>query len=63
MSSAGRQIVQQCAEYEKVRTLPYSDALIGASAATYNMSLVTRNTKDFANLGIDLINPWEHRSS
>lgn len=42
------------------RTLPYSDALIGATAKHHNLTLVTRNTKDFEDFGIHLINPWEH---
>jgi len=52
-------VAEKRAGYEKLRTIPYSDALIGASAAVNGMSLVTRNTKDFADLGIDLINPWQ----
>lgn len=40
---------------------PFRDALIGASALTHKMTLVTRNTKDFARFdGLDIIDPW-HR--
>lgn len=35
------------------------DALIAATAITNGMSLVTRNTKDFKDMGLNLINPWE----
>jgi len=56
----GLKIAEKRADYEKRRTISYSDALIGATAATNHLSLVTRNTKDFVDLGIDLINPWEH---
>ncbi len=34
------------------------DALIGASAVRRSLRLATRNTKHFAHLGIDLVNPW-----
>ena len=40
---------------------PFRDALIGASALVHGMTLVTRNTKDFARFdGLDIIDPW-HR--
>jgi predicted nucleic acid-binding protein len=35
------------------------DSLIGATAAHHGMSLVTRNVRDYAALGLDLINPWD----
>ncbi len=41
------------------RTLALADALIGATAKQHDLTLVTRNTKDFEDLGINLINPWE----
>ena len=36
-----------------------TDAQIAATALTHEMALATRNVKDFAGLGIELINPWE----
>lgn len=40
---------------------PFRDALIGATALAHGMTLVTRNTKDFARFdGLDTIDPW-HR--
>jgi len=41
------------------RTRPLADALIAATALTHCLTLVTRNTADFSDTGIDLINPWE----
>lgn len=40
------------------RPIPAIDSLIGATAAHHGFSLVTRNVKDYANLGLDVINPW-----
>lgn len=40
------------------RPLPAVDSLIGATAAHHDLSLVTRNVRDFADLGLDVINPW-----
>jgi hypothetical protein len=34
------------------------DGLIAASAVVHDLQLVTRNTKDFAKLGVRLFNPW-----
>jgi len=40
------------------RPLPAIDSLLAASAAQYGLSMVTRNSRDFADLGLDVINPW-----
>jgi len=34
------------------------DAQIAAICRTHNAGLATRNTKDFADVGVDLIDPW-----
>lgn len=39
---------------------PYRDALIAATALVHGMTVVTRNTADFASTGVRLLNPWEH---
>jgi toxin FitB len=36
-----------------------ADAMIAATARAKGMMLATRNTKDFAGTGIELINPWD----
>jgi predicted nucleic acid-binding protein len=41
------------------RPLPAIDSLIGATAAHHGLSVVTRNVKDFADMGLDVINPWD----
>lgn len=40
------------------RPLPAIDSLLAATALHHNLTLVTRNMKDFADMGVDLINPW-----
>ena len=39
--------------------LSLSDALIAGTAMASDLTLVTRNVKDFDGLGLDLVNPWE----
>lgn len=38
--------------------VPVVDALLAATAATHNLTLVTRNEADFARLPVRLLNPW-----
>lgn len=38
---------------------PERDALIAATALAHGMTVVTRNTVDFAGMGVPLINPWD----
>jgi predicted nucleic acid-binding protein len=38
--------------------LPAIDALIAATALTYNLRLATRNSKDFQHVGLELVNPF-----
>ena len=41
------------------RTLPVIDGLLAATALQHGLTLVTRNTRDFAGLGVEIVNPWE----
>jgi len=41
------------------RPLPAIDSLFAAQALTYQMNFVTRNTKDFLDTGINLVDPWQ----
>jgi predicted nucleic acid-binding protein len=34
------------------------DGFIAATAQVHHMTLVTRNAKDFAATGVDVLNPW-----
>lgn len=40
------------------RTLPIIDSLIAATALNRNLTIVTRNTKDFEAFGVEVFNPW-----
>ena len=40
------------------RPVPAIDSLLAATAAHHGLILVTRNVRDFANLGLEVINPW-----
>ena len=44
---------------ESARTLPTADSMLIATALTHNLTLVTRNTKDFVFPSLQLLNPWE----
>jgi predicted nucleic acid-binding protein len=41
------------------RTLPVIDTLIAATAISHDLTLITRDTKDTAETGVRLINPWK----
>jgi predicted nucleic acid-binding protein len=41
------------------RTYSQEDLLLAATAIFYDLILVTRNTRDFTDLPVQLINPWE----
>jgi predicted nucleic acid-binding protein len=38
---------------------PINDAFIAATALVHRMTVVTRNTADFAATGVPLLNPWD----
>jgi predicted nucleic acid-binding protein len=41
------------------RTLAALDSLIAATSVVHDLDLVTRNVRDYENLGIEIVNPWE----
>jgi predicted nucleic acid-binding protein len=41
------------------RPLQVPDGQIAATALEHGLTLVTRNVKDFTQLGLTLIDPWE----
>ena len=36
-----------------------ADGLIAATALEHNLTIVTRNVKDFDRLGVAIVNPWD----
>ena len=40
------------------RPLPTLDSLIAATALVHDLTIVTRNTRDFAGIGATTLNPW-----
>ena len=42
----------------KGRPLKVADGLIAATALEHDLTLVTRNERDFEGLGLELFNPW-----
>ena len=41
------------------RPLSAPDGMIAATALEHDFTVVTRNVKDFADLGVVLLNPWD----
>lgn len=53
-------VARQCAQLHVPNKKGERDALIAATALVHNMTVVTRNTKDFKGTPVTLLNPWEH---
>lgn len=51
-------VVLRCTRLHVPNPAPPHDALIAATALAHGLTLVTRNTADFANMGVTLLNPW-----
>jgi toxin FitB len=45
------------------RPLDILDGLLAATALCHGLAMATRNAKDFADLGVEISNPWEAASS
>jgi predicted nucleic acid-binding protein len=43
----------------KGNPLNMADGMIAATAIEHDLTVVTRNVKDFTGLGVDILNPWE----
>jgi toxin FitB len=53
-------IIDACIELRKRKKIKLPDAIIAATALTNNLTLISRNTKDFDDIsGLTCINPYE----
>jgi predicted nucleic acid-binding protein len=53
-----QEIALACAALHVPDPRPDRDALIGATALVHGLTVVTRNTRDFEPMGVDILNPW-----
>lgn len=56
-------VAQACARLHVPDPRPERDALIAATALVHGLTVVTRNTADFASTGVLLVNPWTESDS
>lgn len=52
------EIALRCASLHVPNPMSDYDALIAATALEHCLIVVTRNTEDFKNMGVELLNPW-----
>jgi predicted nucleic acid-binding protein len=51
-------VARRCAALHVPDPKPERDAMIAATALVHGLTVVTRNTADFARMGVRLLNPW-----
>lgn len=44
-------------------TVAMGDTLIAGTAAAHDLTVVTRNVRDFEGLGVEIINPWKYETT
>ncbi len=57
-----RPIAEIAADFRAAHDTPFEDSLIAATAKVHGLTLATRNTSDFKDCGISLVNPWKHNA-
>lgn len=55
----GATVARRCAALHVPDPRAERDALIAATALVHGMAVVTRNTRDFAPMGVAVVNPWD----
>ena len=53
------EVAAECAALHVPDPKPERDAFIAATALVHGMAVVTRNVRDFAPMGVRMVNPWE----
>jgi len=55
-----QEILNQAVKLRQIRKMSLGESLVAATAIVYNLTLVTRNAKDFAwNPNLSIMNPFE----
>ena len=54
-------IAEAAADFRAMHGTSFNDSLIAATAKVHHLTLATRNTSDFADTGIKLVNPWDFK--
>jgi hypothetical protein len=52
-------VALRCAKLHVPDPRPERDAFIAATALVHGLTIVTRNTADFAPSGVPVLNPWD----
>lgn len=52
------EIAHRWGEMSSDRTRPVTDTLIAATAFVHDLTVVTRNERDYRDLGVRVLNPW-----
>ena len=58
-SEANQAAIYRAQQHRVGRVLDLGDALIAGTAKVNGLALATRNVRDFENLELELINPWD----
>jgi hypothetical protein len=56
-------VAQRCARLHVPDPRAERDALIAATALVHGLTVVTRNVRDFAPMGVMVLDPWEAAGS
>jgi len=52
-------VARRCAQMHVPNPRPERDALIAATASVHGLTVATRNSKDFVELDVPVVNPWD----
>jgi predicted nucleic acid-binding protein len=52
-------VARRCAGLHIPKQRPERDALIAATALVHGKAVATRNTRDFEDVGVRVVNPWQ----